>query len=226
MGRFGNVMLVNGETAYHLEAQQGEIVRFYLTNTANTRIFNIRMPGAQMKLVGSDSGRYEHEAFVDEVSALALGTSSRRRAVRPGRSVGVEHHTPEHTYVLGEVTVGTQQAEPSFAGEFATLRTSEELSAERTRLAEDFDRPADKTLALVGEMAGMGQQEDEHQDDEHASPALEWEDTMNAMNRRSSPKNMFWKLIDRETGAENHAIDWRFRIGDRVQAADRKRAEL
>jgi FtsP/CotA-like multicopper oxidase with cupredoxin domain len=57
----------------------------------------------------------------------------------------------------------------------------------------------------------------EHQDGEHASPVLEWEDTMSAMNRRSSPKNMFWKLIDRESGTENHTIDWRFTVGDRVK---------
>ena len=106
MGRFGNVMLVNGETAYSLHAQQGEVVRFYLTNTANTRIFNVRMPGARMKLVGSDSGRYEREAFVDEV----LLSPSERTVVdvlfdRPGQ-FALEHRTPERTYVLGNVTVG------------------------------------------------------------------------------------------------------------------------
>ena len=42
-------------------------MRFYFTNTANTRLFNVALPGARMKLVGGDSGRYEHETFVDEV---------------------------------------------------------------------------------------------------------------------------------------------------------------
>ena len=42
MGRFGNVMLVGGETDLALSAQRGEVVRFYLTNTANTRVFNVR----------------------------------------------------------------------------------------------------------------------------------------------------------------------------------------
>ena len=41
-------------------------MRFYLTNTANTRVFNVALPGARMKLVGGDSGRYEHEEFVDD----------------------------------------------------------------------------------------------------------------------------------------------------------------
>ena len=45
----------------------GEVVRLYLVNTANTRIFNFAVPGARTKLVGGDSGRYEHETFVDEV---------------------------------------------------------------------------------------------------------------------------------------------------------------
>src|SRR5215216_4965137 len=61
MGRFGNVMLVGGETDLSLSAQRGEVVRFYLTNTANTRVFNAAVPGAQMKLVGGDSGRHERE---------------------------------------------------------------------------------------------------------------------------------------------------------------------
>ena len=35
--------------------------------TANTRVFNVRLPGTHMKLVGGDSGRVEHEEFVFEV---------------------------------------------------------------------------------------------------------------------------------------------------------------
>ena len=67
MGRFGNVLLVGGETDLALGALSGEVVRFYLTNTANTRVFNVALPGARMKLVGGDSGRYEREEFIDSV---------------------------------------------------------------------------------------------------------------------------------------------------------------
>ena len=66
MGRFGNVMLVSGEPDLALTAKRGEVVRFYLTNTANTRVFNVTLPGIRMKLVGGDSGHCEHESFVDE----------------------------------------------------------------------------------------------------------------------------------------------------------------
>ena len=45
MGRFGNEFFINGEEEYLLEAQTGERVRFYVTNVANTRVFNISLEG-------------------------------------------------------------------------------------------------------------------------------------------------------------------------------------
>ncbi len=67
MGRFGNVLLVNGETRFSSEAVVGEVLRLYLVNTANTRLYNFALRGARMKLVGGDSGRHEREEFVEEV---------------------------------------------------------------------------------------------------------------------------------------------------------------
>jgi FtsP/CotA-like multicopper oxidase with cupredoxin domain len=46
---------------------------------------------------------------------------------------------------------------------------------------------------------------------------IEWEDDMLEVNRTTTPENTRWKLIDRETGAEGSAIDWRFRVGERVK---------
>ena len=37
------------------------------------------------------------------------------------------------------------------------------------------------------------------------------------VNRMTTPSNMRWKLVDRETGAENAQIDWTFRVGDQVK---------
>ena len=56
MGRFGNVCLVSGEPDPVLEVRAGKVVRLWLTNTASTRVFNLRVPGARMKLVGGGSG--------------------------------------------------------------------------------------------------------------------------------------------------------------------------
>jgi FtsP/CotA-like multicopper oxidase with cupredoxin domain len=46
---------------------------------------------------------------------------------------------------------------------------------------------------------------------------IEWEDDMVEMNRKTTPANMRWLIVDRETGAENAAIDWRFRVGDQIK---------
>ena len=37
------------------------------------------------------------------------------------------------------------------------------------------------------------------------------------VNRITTPANMRWKLVDRDTGDENAAIDWRFKLGDQVK---------
>jgi FtsP/CotA-like multicopper oxidase with cupredoxin domain len=287
MGRFGNVLLVGGETEPALTATLGEVVRLYLTNTANTRVFNVTLPGARMKLVGGDSGRYEEEQFVESV----LIAPSERAVVdvlfeRPGQ-LTLEHRTPNRTYTLATVDVGEEPAEPPLSDEFEVLRLNPEWAAEREQLEDAFDAPPDRTLGLVAEMdlgtsegpyacpmhpevvndgpgrcpkcgmkllpadlvaqaapaghghghhghghQGHGDHGDQgghghhghghgHHGHGHQQPAptdgIEWEDDMVDVNRMTTQANMRWNLVDRDTGAVNHAIAWKFRVGDRVK---------
>jgi FtsP/CotA-like multicopper oxidase with cupredoxin domain len=215
MGRFGNVMLTNGETSPHFSFRQGEVVRLYLVNTANVRVFNVRLPGARMKLVGGDNGRVEHEEFLEE---LLLSPSERVIVDVYFEYAGktqLEHHTPERIYPLANIIVEAQPAQPSFAQEFFSLRSSADLVAQRATIAREADHQPDKTLQLVAEMPGMEHME-HHMGGEHLE-AIEWEDTMEEMNRMSTPENMFWKLVDGEIGAVNHDIDWSFTVGDLVK---------
>src|SRR4029079_1914438 len=137
-----------------------ETLRAYLTNTANTRVFNVSFQGARMKLVGGDSGRYEREAFVDE---LMLAPSE--RAVvdvlfdKPGR-VTLEHHHGDRCYPLAAITVSEDRAVPSLACEFEASRTNADMAAERTRIAPYLRAAPDKTIAFLAEM-NMGAPEGE-----------------------------------------------------------------
>jgi FtsP/CotA-like multicopper oxidase with cupredoxin domain len=264
MGRFGNVMLINGESEFSAEAAAGEIVRLYLVNTANTRIFNFALRGARMKLVGGDSGRYEHEEFVEGV----LLSPSERAVVDvlfdTAGEVHLEHRSPEHTYDLGAFSIAGA-AIGDAAASFGELRTDPELTTERVLIEHDLEREPDKVLSIVASMpllyggevqaassyacpmhpevtstspgtcpkCGMklvpsdtlpasasgsheGHAHGGHDHGDHGDD-LEWEDLMPEINRQTDPTNMIWKLIDRESGAENHAISWKFTVGERVK---------
>jgi len=372
MGRFGNVMLVAGESDLQLEAKPGEVVRFYFTDTANTRVFNVTLPGGQMKLVGADAGHYEREELVDDV----LLAPSERVVVDvlfpEAGELELQHRTPERTYRLASITVAGEQAEPSHADEFARLRSNGDTTELREMIEPFLKRPPDKTLSFVAEMdmgvpegvevvyvcpmhpevtsaepascpkcgmkllaqaaeeityvcpmhpevtsdkpdkcpkcgmkllpesvvaAGAGHgHEHHHEHDEHeghhgqdeyeghyghghghgrdehgdegetaeaeheghghhghgeghhgehagheaapsghsehahhgyhygehehtqdAAQGIEWEDDMAEVNRMTTPANMRWKLVDRDTGAENAQIDWSFKVGDQVK---------
>ena len=152
MGRFGNALLVNGEPELSLQAQRGEVVRFYMTNTANTRVFNVGLRGARMKLVGGDSGRYEREQFVDSV----LIAPSERTVIdvlfEQSGPVALEHRTPKRTYPLATIAVSGEQVEPSFALLFEELRSDADMATDRARITSYLDAEPEKTLALVAEM--------------------------------------------------------------------------
>ena len=153
MGRFGNVLLVSGEPELALTAQPGEVVRFYLTNTANTRVFRVALNGAaRMKLVGGDSGHYEQEQFVDDV-VLA---PSERVVVdvlfeEPGE-VTLEHRTPDRSYRLADITVSGDPAQPSLREQYEVLRSNSDMVAERKRIEPYLASAPDKTVAFVAEM--------------------------------------------------------------------------
>ena len=328
MGRFGNRLLVAGDSDLRLSFRAGEVVRLWLTNTANTRVFNVTLPGARMKLVGGDSGRVEHEEFVDQV---VLAPSERVVVdvlVESPGELALEHHTPNRSYRLAAVTV-SEGAPSTAATRFGELRRAPELEAEHARLDRWLAAAPDKILALVAQMddpaampeaagpviytcpmhpkvtsaepgrcpmcgmkllasqaptvtayacpmhpevvsdqpghcpkcgmkllpagsehtapaehdqAGIGHSGMDHAGMKHSgmnhagsdessmdhsgmddsvdhrgAEGIEWEDDMVEVNRRTTSATMHWRFLDRSSGADNPAIDWRFTVGDRVK---------
>ena len=314
MGRFGNRLLIAGDPDLHLSFRAGDVVRLWLTNTANTRVFNVTLPGARMKLVGGDSGRVEYEEFVEQV---VLAPSERVVVdvlVESAGELALEHQTPNRTYRLAAITV-TEGAPSAAATRFRQLRSAPELEGERAQLDRWLAAPPDKILALVAQMddpaampeaagpvayacpmhpevtsqepgrcpkcgmkllaspaptvttyacpmhpevvsdqpghcpkcgmkllaassersvtaghdhARMDHSSMDHAEMDHSSTdtsgmghggagGIEWEDDMVEVNRQTTSATMHWRFLDRTTGADSPAIDWRFTVGDRVK---------
>lgn len=229
MGRFGNTMLVNGETDYKLNAKQGEVIRFYLTNTANTRTFNITIPNAKMKLVGADNGKYERETFVDSVIISPSERAILDVLFDTAGTFTLQNKTPDITATLATITVATEKAIPSYAAQFSTLRTNQDTVADIDAFRPAFTKQPDKNLTLTIDMMGMGGMGH----GAHMMPngqmmsggmmmggsegPIEWEDNMTMMNQISTTENMQWKITDQDTGRSNMDIDWNFKIGDKVK---------
>jgi FtsP/CotA-like multicopper oxidase with cupredoxin domain len=314
MGRFGNQLLVAGDPDLRLTFRAGEVVRLWLTNTANTRVFNFTLPGGRMKLVGGDSGRVEYEEFVEQ---FVLAPSERVVVdvlVESPGELALEHHTPDRTYRLAAITV-TEGPPSTAATQFGQLRRAPELEAERAQLNRWLAAAPDKILALVAQMddpaampdaagqvtyacpmhpdvtsaepgrcpkcgmkllasqaptvtayacpmhpevvsdqpghcpkcgmkllaassvrtattdhdpsgmdhAGMDHSDMDHSDMDYGGmghgggEGIEWEDDMVEVNRQTTSATMHWRFLDRTTGADSPAIDWRFTVGDRVK---------
>ena len=151
MGRFGNVLLIGGETDLVLNAKVDEVVRLYLTNTANTRVFNVSLPGARM----SSSAGTAAATSARLVDAVVLAPSERVAVdvlfEEPG-DVTLEHRTPAKTYTLATIDVDAEAATPSLADRFDVLRHNAEWVTEREALRPYVDASPDKTLAFVAEM--------------------------------------------------------------------------
>lgn len=218
MGRFGNTMLVNGDTNYNFSAKQGEVVRFYITNSANTRTFNMTIPGVRMKLVGADNGKYEKETFVD---SLVLSPSERAIIEvlfdKQGLYI-VQHKTPEKIYKLGSISVTVDRIETSYAKEFAVLRTNQDTIASINPFRAYFDKEDDKSITLSLQLEnGMMMQNEDMQMNTGRTQKVEWEDTMGMMNVNSTNDTLKWKIIDDQTKKENLDIAWQFKRGDKVK---------
>lgn len=224
MGRFGNVLLVNGEPGYRLQVDQYAIVRFFLTNVSATRTFNVSFGEAAIKLVASDVGRFEREDWVESVAiapaeryVVEVLFETPGEVAVTNRVRAIDHLNgrffPEID-TLGMVAVSAGDIQ-NRAAAFRQLRVHDDVSAEIDGYRSHFDRPPDRELVLTMEAdslpfpLGMLLRLERA----YFNP-VEWSGTMPVMNWATTARQVRWILRDPATGKENQEIDWRFRQGD------------
>lgn len=216
MGRYGNTVLVNGETDYQLQLTKGEVIRLYITNVSNARPYQFAIPGIKMKLVGGDASKIEKETFIESI----IIAPSERAVVEAYFPEAGEYQllnkNPELTMTLGKIKVSEGQLESSYVNEFNTARTNNDVITEIDPFRKYFDQPIDKNLEMTlqmgmmnGSMGNMMMEDETHK--------IEWEDDMGHMNATSTPDMVTWKLVDQATGKENMDIDWTFKRGEVVK---------
>ncbi len=230
MGRFGNVLLVNGAAGYSLHAARGEVVRFFLTNASNTRVFNVSLPGARMKLIGSDVGLFEREQWVESV---VLAPAERYvvevRFDSAGRIPLVNHVQATDHYrglffdevdTLGAVDVAAKPVSSDLSGRFSVLHARTEVTRdiERLRAKKDFAGAPDRTLLLTSNIAAtmpFALMQSMRMESAYAAP-VEWSGTMPMMDWLPTSRDVRWILRDPATGREGMDIGWHFHVGDVV----------
>ena len=225
MGRFGNVMLANGSDNYRMEVRRDDVVRFYLTNVANTRTFNVTFGGARAKVVASDVSRYEHEVWVQSVPiAPAERYIVEVQFDKPGdiaitNSIqAIDHFRGEfypHVDTLAMVSVSSTAASPDLTESFSKLREYPAVTEDVERFRKYFDRPPDHRLELTLNHRNLPIETVRMMEiDTLYVPPMEWNDAMPMMNWQSSGNEVTWILRDLDTGSENMDIHWSFRKGE------------
>jgi FtsP/CotA-like multicopper oxidase with cupredoxin domain len=228
MGRFGNVSLVNGEPHYQLQVNKGDVVRFLLTNVANSRTMNLSIGENPIKLVGADIGRFEREEMVETVviapaQRYVVETQFDRPGVYPiinavqalNNFLGEFQPTVD---TLGTITVLATPTAKSYTKQFKTLRALPQVSAEFAPYRAYFDKAPDKQLLLTVNIQGLPITVTAFMSvDTMYFPPQEWVDGMRDMNWVSTSREVRWIIRDLETKRENMDIAWAFKRGDVIK---------
>jgi FtsP/CotA-like multicopper oxidase with cupredoxin domain len=229
MGRFGNALLVNGEPRWETRVRRGEVVRLMLTNVSSTRVFNLSFDGAaRMKVVASDLGRYEREAWVDNVTIapaeryvvdVRFPESGDVKLVNRVRAIDhIMARFFEEKTELGVVHVDRTAATPDYRTAFERLRANAAVSAEIDPYRKHFARNVDRELTITLQPGDLPfpMRPLLSLESVYRNP-VEWSGTMPEMDWIVTGKNVRWLLRDLQTQRENMEIDWKFRVGDVVK---------
>lgn len=246
LGRFGNTYLTNGEADSLINVHAGEVIRFLLTNVSNTRTYKLSIPGAQMKLVGAEWGRYEQEEYKNDF------------LISPAERVIVEvyfpksglyklvNNMPDKQAVVTQFSVDNEPIATSYTENFNVARRNvDEKKLFDTYRQDYLSKEPDKKALLTVQLSGSVDHSahahgattattpttpvNESMPHDHSAmgatmPAMpgmggtmQWDDPTNS-DKVNTLQNVTWKIIDEKTKKENMKIDdWTFTKGQFVK---------
>lgn len=228
MGRFGNVLLVNGREDWSLEVPRGEVVRFLLTNVSNARTFNVSFGGARIKLLGSDLSNFEREEWVESVVVapaerylVDVRFGATGRVALENRVLAIDHifgRFFSQVDTLGIVRVSDRPARPDYGTAFAATPEHRDVITGIDRFRKHFGRPPDRSLVVRMEAKGLPFVVDRFLriDSVYFHP-VEWSGTMPMMNWNSTSREVQWILEEPGSGHRNMDIHWEFKVGEVVK---------
>ncbi len=214
MGRFGNVLLVNGREGWRFEARPGQTIRLHLTNAANARTFNVSLGNASLRVVAGDAGGF---AWPRTVESVVIAPAERyvveAKIQRPGRYAlvnrvrAIDRVTGRFFAELDTLGVLIVRGTPIRTDSSPLGRGSDPLlSLIRASQRRAPDRVLQLTLRTQGLPFALIQAL--RLDTAYVHP-LEWTSPMPMMDWLSTSREVTWVIRDSLTGIEGMALDWR-----------------
>jgi len=238
MGRFGNTLLVNGETRYSLTVNVGDVARFFITNVSNTRTFNLSLDGHAMKVVASDIGRFEKETWAESAAiapaeryVVDIRFEEEGSYALVNRIQSINHQLgvffPEID-TLGVVVVRARDRADERGAASRGLSERAVVSEEIDPFRRYFDRVPDREFELTLETKDLPPVITQFMrlDRVYFSP-VEWSGTMSMMNWATTGKDIQWIIRDTRSGYENTNIEWRVPRGtvEKIKIHNRQDAQ-
>lgn len=209
MGRFGNVLLINGQKEYRLQAHTGERLRVFLVNAANVRPFNVSF-GVPVRVIGSDIGLAQNATIRESVTIHPAERYIIDIVFPEPGTYKIRNVNPWVAYDLGEVVVAPGAGDTSPDASLPPLDLS--------RFEKRFNDTPDLTLRIDVDVGGMGGMMNMHQmRGMHSVTDIEWEDTMAMMNANSDATSTRWFFEEVGTRLRGMDIHRTYRVGDIVK---------
>jgi len=226
MGRFGNVVTVNGSSRVSYQARVGETLRLHLLNVASARPYNIVVDGARMKLVGTDLGPVSRQRMINGVLIAPAERYTVDLQFAQAGEYTILDRTPAGERVLGSVRVEGPADSLRTADTFDQLREHNVIDQAIIRQARG--RHPDAVLEFDVDMGMMNHGGMNHGGMHgggtggghmgHGAPhmgrsegrstfdGIEWYDDMPMMNAMSTSRNTRWFFREPNQNQENGNI--------------------